>query len=86
MKSIEVWSVSEWDGGDHHKFSCYMDKDKVTEAEIKVKIPHCMVTSAVLNIFEGFEDREAHSQRKLRESGWNKLSVAERAALGLTAP
>lgn len=86
MKTIEVWSISEWDGGDRYTFSCYMDKEKVTEAEIKAKIPNCMVTPTVLNIFESFEDREAHSQHKLRVSGWNKLSAAERAALGLTAP
>ena len=86
MKTIDVWSVLEWDGGELHKFSCYMSKETVTEAEIKEKLPHCHVRAETLMIFESFADREANNQLALRKKARDKLTSAERAAYGLVDP
>lgn len=83
MESIEAKRVDLWDGGERHTFGFYIAAD-VSDKEIQVAHPHCMVTPCIVTVFGNLAEVNENSVKELRKRAWRKLTPLERAALGLS--
>lgn len=82
MKTFQVTEVNDWGGGDRTKFVCFVSEN-VSEEALKKRWPHGAFYPKVLTIFDSLEEVAANTKLKLRQSAWDKLSAAEREALGI---
>lgn len=83
MKVMEVLRVSDWDGGDRHNFSFFLDGSNSPE-DVLAKRQHCEVRKETLIVYDSLQDAVDHSTLKLAQAAWDRLRPEERKALGLT--
>jgi hypothetical protein len=83
MKTLELWNVQAWDGGDRHNHSFYIPREVISEDQLKAWDKHCLPLRQTLIILDNLNELPGLQQERLRQSALAKLTEQERKALGL---
>lgn len=83
MKSIRVWDVQRWDGGERHNHDFYLQHEAATQDKLKLYDPHGLFLDRTLIIVEALNEIPLLKAEKIRQGALAKLNAQERKALGL---
>lgn len=80
MIQMEVWEAFQWDGGDRqNSVGLFVNVSDATQIAGK----HGRTARKVLVVFESVTDYQENTVTELRKKALAKLTLAERAALGI---
>lgn len=80
MIQMEVWEAFQWDGGSQQNSAGLFADAKDAES---IAGKHGRVSRKVLVVFESILDYQENTVTELRKKALAKLTLAERAALGI---
>ncbi|WNO06020.1 hypothetical protein [Rhodoferax mekongensis] len=83
MKTIRVWDVQSWDGGERHNHDFYLNYESTTEEQLKIYDKHGCFIDRTLIIVEQLSEIPELRKEKIRQRALAKLNAQERQALGL---
>ena len=82
MKIITVWDIQVWDGGDRHQHKYYVASKEAADEWMKEN-KFDFVTTKDLVVFDDLEDIKSFETGEVRRRALEKLTDAEKIALGV---
>ena len=80
MKTLQVWSIEVWDGGDRHNHKFYLGSQEAADA-YKAQHQFDLVVPKELVIFDSPKEYEEAHSAELAAKAFAKLSDLERSAI-----
>lgn len=83
MKTITVWEIHEWDGGEHHRYrgNCLASQDAADEYKAQRRTDIVMKRTIV--VFDDITDMQENSPAKRKGRALAKLTDEDKIVLGL---